>query len=620
MATGIDLAKLKSKAKLKDRYDKQLKRLEDDKIATDCIQEAVGEAVSNLATAKKASLVIYGEPQSGKTEMMICLTAKLLDKGHSIIVHLMNDSVDLLAQNLKRFKAAKLAPAPRGLSELLQSSDTKNPQELVVFCKKNSRDLAKLIERMKGKGKIVVIDDEADYATPNSKINEGKKTKINELVGKLIGDDGYYVGVTATPARLDLNTTFHNDTEKWVHFRPHAKYTGQDVFFPIDSQQELLYRRKFLSQAGSTEEAREALVNFLVTVAYLNSQNKTEENYTMLVHTSGKKQDHETDREMIEKSVYALIDSEGKDFNELVGKVYKTAEKLYPQSDPNALTEYVVENASRATLTVLNSERDRKALGDNPTEPSSPFTIIIGGNIVSRGVTFPNLLSLFFTRNVKHRLQQDTYIQRARMFGARGKYLKHFELTIPPQLYTDWRSCFVFHTLALATIKNNLGSPVWIGNSRVSVAADTSINKATVTFNKREMAFGMFDFSGDLDALVLKDQTSLETLKELRKKIGSDALPMFLIEYIEAMLKSNDGTLAIHTATTIENYGKSANQKTISRDKGFIGKSQLESKRFPDATHHIKILFNKDKKARLFYKSVNNLQFLQNREDLAAKN
>ena len=80
------------------------------------------------------------------------------------------------------------------------------------------------------KGRIVVIDDEADYATPNAKINQGTKTRINELVGQLIGTDGYYIGVTATPARLDLNNTFKNDTEKWVNFPPHSKYTGQDLF------------------------------------------------------------------------------------------------------------------------------------------------------------------------------------------------------------------------------------------------------------------------------------------------------------------------------------------------------------------------------------------------------
>src|SRR3954451_24813809 len=199
---GIDIAKFKKQAKLKDRYQKQLQRLSCSGVDTNFIEKAVGEAVENLADVKTSSLVIYGEPQSGKTEMMICLTAKLLDDGHSIIVHLMNDSVDLLNQNLQRFKDSGLAPAPRGSSELLQSSTDHNPKELVVFCKKKTHDLTKLIARLKGKGKLVVVDDEADFATPNSKINQGTKTKINGLVGELLGKAGYYVGVTATPARL----------------------------------------------------------------------------------------------------------------------------------------------------------------------------------------------------------------------------------------------------------------------------------------------------------------------------------------------------------------------------------------------------------------------------------
>ncbi|MGH9548130.1 MAG: Z1 domain-containing protein, partial [Terriglobales bacterium] len=353
------------------------------------------------------------------------------------------------------------------MSELLQSSENQNPQGLVVFCKKNPRDLDNLIKRLKGQGKIVVIDDEADYATPNAKVNQGTKTPINELIGELIGDTGHYVGVTATPARLNLNNTLENDTAKWVRFRSHSKYTGQDVFFPLDKN--VSYRRKLLAQGGNPEEARAALVRFLVTVAYLNSHvNGQEQNYTMLVHTSGKRQDHETDRAIIEQSVQALMDTEGEEFSALVTQTHQVAKELYPEADPDLLTDYVVTNASRAALVVLNSKRDRKAAGDNATEPSSPFTIIIGGNIVSRGVTFPNLLSMFFTRNVKHKLQQDTYIQRARMFGARGGYLKHFELTIPAQLYTDWHKCFIFHKLALATIDNNLGSPVWIGDSRIS--------------------------------------------------------------------------------------------------------------------------------------------------------
>ena len=170
--------------------------------------------------------------------------------------------------------------------------------------------------------------------------------------------------MTATPARLDLNNTFKNDTAKWVSFPPHTEYTGQDVFFPLNKK--VPYRLTFLDQGGSPEEARDTFVRFLVTAAYLNLyENGAEENYTMLVHTSGRREDHEVDRVTIETSVQALIDSDSTEFDDLVTRVHKAAQSLYPNNDADLLTNYVVENASRATLVVLNSKRDRKAAGGN---------------------------------------------------------------------------------------------------------------------------------------------------------------------------------------------------------------------------------------------------------------
>jgi hypothetical protein len=430
-------------------------------------------------------------------------------------------------------------------------------------------------------------------------------------VGQLLGENGCYIGVTATPARLDLNDTFGNDAEKWVSFPPHSKYTGQDTFFPLDKKVD--YRLTLLKEDGSPKEARAVLVRFLISVAYLNSyENGEEKNYTMLVHTSGKKQNHEADREMMQKLVAALTDSDSDDFGALVTEVHDAAQALYPEKDPDLLTEYVVTNASRSTLVVLNSERDRRAVGEGAAVPSSPFTIIIGGNIVSRGVTFPNLLSMFFTRSVRSKLQQDTYIQRARMFGARGEYLKHFELAIPSQLYDDWHKCFIFHRLALATIKSNLGSPVWIGDSRVAVAANSSINKATVSLDKGEMAFGVFNYSTNLDEIVQVAPSTIDTLKQLRDQIGNDALPQFLIDYIQATSTNDPDLLAIHNASSIAGYGEKANQTNISRDKGLLGNTQLELKRFPNAVHHVKVFYNSAGKAKLYYKFRGSLQFVQN--------
>ena len=55
-----------------------------------------------------------------------------------------------------------------------------------------------------------------------------------------------------------------------------------------------------------------------------------------------------------------------------------------------------------------------------------------------------------------------------------------------------------------------------------------------MALDKGEMSFAMFDYSSDLDTIVAKDQRSVDTLAELSKKIGNDALPTFLIDYIKA--------------------------------------------------------------------------------------
>ncbi|MHB1528625.1 MAG: Z1 domain-containing protein [Acidiferrobacteraceae bacterium] len=602
MMDTFDLAKIKEKAKLPNRYAKQLARLRTSGIATGCIEQAVDGAIANLAKAKNASLVIYGEPQSGKTEMMICLTAQLLDQGHRVVVHLLNDNVDLLSQNLRRFKSSALAPSPKTSPEVVGSDVDLSKQELIVFCKKNARDLEKFIARIDGLKGVVVIDDEADYATPNSNINKKQKSPINRLIEQLIGADGYYIGVTATPARLDLNHTLDNEPEYWVQFPAHEAYTGQDVFFPVEGP--INYNRVILDHGNDPRAAREALLRFLVRSAFLNSYaNTPEKNYSFLVHTSGKKNDHETDRVSIETEMAVLSNVEHPGFPDLIRRVFELAGELYPKADPNRIAEYVVENASRVSTIVLNSERDRKSAGDNPTEPTSPFTVIIGGNIVSRGVTFPNLLGMYFTRNVAHKLQQDTYIQRARMFGARGEYLEHFELTIPKELYQDWQRCFIFHRLALYTIKENLGSPVWIGDDRVSVASAASIDRSTVTFNRGELSFQIFNMTDDIQALLAQPKTGTKLLWALHEKIGNAGLPEFFISYIERTCPRGDDSIVTHVPSNISGQtSKGTNVEAIARDKGFMGKSQLQEDKFPDAAHHLKVFFNEDGKARVFYK------------------
>ena len=65
------MAELVAKATVHDQYAKQLIRVKGNGQQTDCIDEAVTAVMTNLPASSAGSLVVYGDPQSGKTEMMI---------------------------------------------------------------------------------------------------------------------------------------------------------------------------------------------------------------------------------------------------------------------------------------------------------------------------------------------------------------------------------------------------------------------------------------------------------------------------------------------------------------------------------------------------------------------
>jgi hypothetical protein len=617
---GFDLSRFKQHHGPINQYEHQLNRLRAENKQADCIDQAVAGAMESLAGDGRSAFVIYGEPQSGKTEMMICLTAKLLDAGRNFILHLLNDSVDLLGQNLGRFQKSGLAPAAKNFTDILDPDIKVRGRTHVVFCKKNPRDLERVIDKVGRLGDIVIIDDEADYASPNAKVNRQEKTRINELITQLLGERGDYIGVTATPARLDLNNTFENDSALWVDFPPHGRYTGQDSFFPLSaiSGEQLPFRCTLLPpHIDSPKYGRHAFLCFLVTAAHLNlHENPVEQNYSMLIHTSGKKADHKADWAWLHAVIDGLSEQSSKAFDALVTELWSIAAERFGAEQADELVMYVLTNISRHATFVLNSDRDFVQNGLSATNPSALFTVIIGGNIVSRGVTFDNLLAMYFTRDVKHKIQQDTYIQRARMFGSRGAFLRHFELTIPAHLYWDWHRCFVFHRLALTAIKERRGSPVWLGDNRIAVAAASSIDNATVDMNRGEMSFRAFQWTDDYDSIASKDGPVIGRLQELAELTGGEALPSYLLKYIAATSQEPSSQIALHTSTIIDGYSdaQGLDKERIERSKGFFGANQLERSRFPDAIHHVKVFRNQALGiGRFFYKFDGSVSFIQNR-------
>ena len=367
------------------QYDERIEALKGSGIDTTSIERAIQSIFENLKVKKARSLVVFGEPQSGKTEMMIALNARLLDEGYTVIVNLLTDSVDLLDQSLNRFRSSGLNPSPKQFSDLPTDPKRLKGRNWVVFCKKNARDLEKLIEYVRLERNLIVIDDEADYASPDGNVNKPDydKTKINSLISNLLASDGTYIGVTATPARLNLNNTFQNESEMWVDFAPHPAYVGQEFFFPDNGG--FRYRLyPFSADTGDEKaEIRNAILHFLCGVAYLHHLGK-DENFTMLVHTSGKRDEHAEDVELIQATLATLSTPSSKGFESLRKKLFLVAESFSP-SDPDQLGEFVLRNINRSVVVEINSSKPKPGKVAEIAKPTSLFSFGVGGNIISRG-------------------------------------------------------------------------------------------------------------------------------------------------------------------------------------------------------------------------------------------
>ena len=626
--TGFDMGKKKKSSKWagivgdigNQQYADRIKSLQASGLKTTEIEKTVEEAIASFNSENQDSFVIFGEPQSGKTEMMIALNARLLDEGCDVIINLLNDSVDLLNQSLSRFQLAGLNPSPKQFSDLPTDVRSMKGKRWVIFAKKNARDLAKLKESLRFVKRLVVIDDEADYASPNAKVNKAnERTKINQLIHDLIKNRGRYIGVTATPARLDLNNTFDNDTEKWVNFAPHKAYVGQDFFFPADGKVDYQLFPFAADEGNERTKLREAIFHFLCGVAQQH-QKGNKENFTMVVHTSGKKIEHTEDIAVIEDVVNTLSSSSSTKFESYTRMLEKVA-KGYTSGNPDDVVEFVLRRINQNQIVTVNSDKKGSNSVSSLLKPTSLFSFGAGGNIISRGITFDNLLSMYFTRAVKGKFTQDTYIQRARMFGSRQAYKKSFQLWIPTPLLENWSKCFFFHKLAVEAIRAGKGAPVWLSDHKTAPTAAASIDRSSVDFEYGEMSFGQFDYD-EPEYLnfekTIASATDDKLIRELGKWLGEDCFPAYVRSFILNDIRAKKQRVCFHKPSQFGKRAKTyttAEIRNIRREKGIFSTNEFARGSVPEARHHLKIFFNKYGKARLLYKiNGTTVRFIQNRK------
>ena len=617
-------------------YEQRIATLKANGRETAIIERGVSQSLEALESGTR-SFVIYGEPQSGKTEFMIALVCKLLDEGRKTIFIIMNDNTELESQNFDRFRKAKeMNPTPLRDSQVVNSSpsDQKKDRQRVIFCRKNAKNLEKLVHACRFMEDRLVIDDEADYATPNSKINKEQFTAINSLVGKLgkIGasQHGTYIGVTATPARLDLNNTFLNDSKKWVFLDSHENYKGRKFFFPTtdteisDSDYNLV---KLPDDTDNPILIRHAVFRFLIRVILLNILHQEKNTaYSMLIHTAGKTNDHSVDEQAVKKILNTLRHSDDKNNHSYIRELQAIAIKLVAEHQvkysADDICVEVLKNIGRSEVLIINHKNESQNV-QRASDPQALFTFAIGGNIVSRGLTFENLLTFYFSRTVTGKLQQNTYIQRARMFGSR-KYSSFFELCVPQTLFKDWADVFHHHELSLRLAKAGVYQHI---QSKSNTVVDSgSLDKKHVTVEKSERAVGsIFQLTPELEQeFILGGQgrpiSFLEGLLE-RELISEAHLPSALLAYIRETAKADESDILIvlrkengsNLLQNIERYESDGDPQTITRHRGGIVHAMLNKRiEYDENRHFILPIKNLNGQARFLYSSRIGHSIMQN--------
>ncbi len=463
----------------------------------DSVKNTVDGFMGKLSQTKPKiaqNVLLLGNVQSGKTAQVLGVLSALADDGdHKVFLYLTTDSVDLQEQTVKRAKDNLknfIVLSENDDRSFIQVMKANNP--ILVVIKKNARVLKRWRNLFASQNSLkgyplVIVDDEADAASLNT--NSDKPAKDASTINKLLNDiknsccQSLFIQLTATPQSLLLQHEESDWQPEFIHFfEAGEKYIGGNFVFSdppsyivrfIDSELD-----DMKDESGEIAEgAKQALLSFLITCAEFALCDKTNCNFAL--HPSYKIQDHQAFSKKIQAFLNDLVQAvnNGEDlagsFKESYLDLQKTKPDIHHFDEIYEKLTALLENKQIATL-VVNSQTE----ADFDLEKG--FNIIIGGNVIGRGLTIPKLQTVYYSRTAK-KPNADTFWQHSRIFGYdRDKSL--LRLYIPSDVYHFFVQLNQANNLIIEQAKNSDGNiqviyPKSINPTRKNVLKSDSINQ-----------------------------------------------------------------------------------------------------------------------------------------------
>lgn len=378
--------------------------------------EDVGsQYIKNFSFCSHEIGLLFGNVQSGKTGQMFGIMCKAADMGFPAFVILTTDNVVLQQQTLERVRSDLKGFCICGENDSGLFIQNSLMEPAVIVLKKDVRILrlwANVFAStgfMKG-NPLFIIDDEADAASLNTLINRSGQSSINKYLDSIKNgaSSSIYLQVTGTPQAILLQTMASGWHPYFTYyFAPGNGYLGGDFFFPKGEKADCISCLENI-----TEPERQVVLHHLAVSGQIFASGGTISN--CLLHPSVRQAVHSKYEKAVRDELKWCRDNIDGAFKTELEKEWQA---LNPQKSIKADFDAVYAQAKKLVVNdevkvlVMNGRNDIAS-----EEYSSGSNIVIGGNTLGRGVTFPALHTIYYTRTSK-KPQADTMWQHSRMFG-----------------------------------------------------------------------------------------------------------------------------------------------------------------------------------------------------------
>ena len=392
-----------------------------------------------------SKILCLGKVQSGKTAFFISSISLAFDNGYDICMVFGGTKNNLLDQNLSRLYQDFSNNSKVKILELRNTNQYEileyirlGIKVILVVLKNVSSETSNLYEALLYSDVFLqyptlIIDDESDEHTPGAPKMKSKNPRAgitHDVIANIVETykNVTIMFVTATPqANLLLSTMDRLSPDYAVLVEPGNGYTGGDAFHDLLSNEHVIE----IDDSDDFKQSipysyKNALKYFMIGAALKNLENENKE-FSMLIHPSHLTKVHRNIVEKISEDLEDLKDillntrhiAHPTIINDFKN-VYNNDHNLIDNFDD--IMSFIISNIDQFKIYEFNTTKmGREDIEDIELNGKILFKIYVGGNMLGRGVTIPNLSVTYIYRDSKISAI-DTLYQRARWFGYKQDY------------------------------------------------------------------------------------------------------------------------------------------------------------------------------------------------------